>query len=154
MQRVSHVPWWDYLKLFKSCPFKADVIISNANLAEMNLICLRYVLRLSRQMLADSPIGLFIFSNFGSPHMSSAETVEHEFRQAGYRQVLDANVYALEDVRISTTLIEILESEIPLFAPDGGGKTFGPREFITLDDGLSDEYQFNAFASDWPSMDE
>ena len=153
--RVSHIPWWVYMTIYKNMPVKADVVVSNANLGEMNLASLRYMLRVSNLMLQDSDIGLFLFANPGCCHINSHLQIEAELEKAGFERFLSENVYgyAAKDKSIPTDVIEQMEKAIPLYDPSGLGKTFPIRDFIDFENAeLPDEFYFNSFLHDWPNL--
>ena len=155
LPRISHLPWWTYMKLYKNCSIKADVILSNANLGEMNRWCLKYVLRLSRIMLEDSPIGMIVYGNTGANHHSTDDTIQIEFENAGFRRLLGnkMNAFALADREIDQSAIQHLEREVPIIGEDGSGKFYGPRDFIDFDkNDLHEEFEFFSFLADWPNL--
>ncbi len=155
LPRISHLPWWMYMKLHKNCPMRADVILSNANLGEMNRWCLKYVLRLSRLMLSGSPIGMIVYGNTGANHHSTDEIINMEFENAGFRRVLGdkMNAFGLADREIDQSMIQHLDKEVPIIGEDGSGKLYGPRDFIDFDKkDLHEEFSFFSFLADWPNF--
>ena len=143
------------MTLYRDCPIEADIVISNANLGEMNLDCLRYVLQLSRQMLERSDVSLFLFANPGACHMSTAKEIKEELAKAAYEPALERNVFALtpEGKTVPAGLVDVLEDHIPLYDPSGFGKTVAIRDFVDFsDDDASDEFYFNAFANGWVEL--
>lgn len=153
--RIAHMPWWVFLDLFKGQPVAADVVISSANLGEMHLFSLRYVLRTARQMLAGSDVGLLVFADMGAQHLNTHEIIEDELGRAGFRQVISANVfaYALDGASVSQDLVDSLEAEIPLFNPSGRQTTMGADQFVTFRESeLPEELKFYAYVSDWPDF--
>ena len=154
--RLMHLPWWRFMNLYRDCPIKADVIISNANLGEMNTDCMRYVIRIARIMMEKSPIALFIFSSLGLEWGSSIATIDKEFDISGFECVFDKNIYAFcpKGHGTASNIVATLEESIPLYDTTGSGKIVAIRDFINFDSGeFGDEYYFNAFIHDWPDME-
>jgi hypothetical protein len=155
LPRIAHMPWWVYMNLFKNCPLRADIILSNANLGEMNYWCLRYVLRICRIMFQDSPIGMIVYGNPGDSHHNSEDIIENELEIAGFVRVVgkSMNAFALADHLPARDLIERLEMEVPKIGDDGSGKTYGPLDFLSFDgDDMHDEFDFFSFLADWPEL--
>ena len=155
LPRISHLPWWKYMDLFKENPFKADIIISNANLAEMHPLSRKYMLRISKKMMADSDVGMLIFGNAGSEHMMSQGDVFQNLGIAGYDVIVKEQFFgfAPQGKKFDPQLIATLEQDIPNYDPMGLGKSFGARDFLNFDDDrLTEEFKFYAFLSDWPKL--
>ncbi len=153
--RIAHVPWWSYMRFHERCPIKADVVLSNANLGEMQTLGLKYMLRVTRRMLEDSEIGLLVFGSVGAPVFAGFADVEREIHEAGFEFVLRKQVYAcgLKGRPRSREVIAALEAEVPLYDTSGFGKTFAAKEFISLEpDRMTAEQKFYAFLSDWPKL--
>ncbi|MAF49828.1 MAG: hypothetical protein CMM10_16355 [Rhodospirillaceae bacterium] len=156
LTRIAHLPWWSFMELYKDNPISADVVISNANLGEMHVSSLRYVLRVARQMLIDSDIGVLIFASVGACHLNSAETIMDEIGRAGYKSVMSNNVFVftLEGKDLPAAVVDTLETQIPLFNPSGTEKTVDAGEFVKFRKGeYPEELDFYAFLSDWPGFD-
>jgi hypothetical protein len=92
--RVVHLPWWTYIKMLDGTQVRADVIYSNSNLSEMTNIALRHVLLISRQMLADSPKGVFCFFSKGMPSQTPHDQIDEIFRQHGFHKAFDSPFHA------------------------------------------------------------
>ena len=88
-KRVVHIPWWHYTRLLARFPLSADIVYSNSNLGEMNVLALKHVLETSREMLADSDVGLFMYMSTGMLAQNSAEGLATEFEQFGYRKAIE-----------------------------------------------------------------
>ncbi len=84
---TNSIFWWDFLKLRFVTPF--DVVISNSNLAEMHVDALRVVAHHAKLMLDGSPLGLFLFTNFGSQMQNTNDGVHVALERAGFRRVFD-----------------------------------------------------------------
>jgi hypothetical protein len=118
--RVLHLPWWRYVELYKHCPVRADVVVSNTNLGEMNYGALRYAARICRQILADSDIATFLYTNIGDPKQNSLATVEGELGAAGFRKVCGDLVQAfVPEGILASPILTGLDKSIPLYNPSG-----------------------------------
>ena len=154
--RISHVPWWSYMNFHDVLPFEADIVVSNANLGEMHVMCLRYVARISNLMLSNSDIGIIMFASVGEQSVNSEATVFAELRQAGFEHKLSKQVHgwALPGGGKQRAIVDLLETSIPTYDPDKIGKTFAAREFIKISrDEMPEEFKFYAFISDWDSQE-
>jgi hypothetical protein len=87
--RVVHLPWWEYAKFLSETSVRVDIVYSNSNLGEMSLLALRHVLHISRHMLADSKLGLFMYFSAGTPIQNTVESIAAEFTRFGYHKVFD-----------------------------------------------------------------
>ena len=151
--RLSHFPWWHYLKFHQRCPINCDVVISNANLAEMHPLSLKYVLRVSKLMLENSDIGMFVFGDIGARHQNNRDGIFAELDLAGFEPLCNRLFYGfkLKGREFPSELIASLESNEAILNVDGSTKSFGAQDFLSFDhDKLSDEFQFYSFLSDWP----
>ena len=143
------------MSLYRDMPITSDVVISNANLGEMNNDSLRYMLRASELMLENSEIGLFIFAQLGACHVNSALLIELELEKAGFKRVLSEKIFGFvpRGKEPPKQIIEKLEAEIPLYDPNGVGKIFAIRDFVDFENAeLPDEFYYNAFLNDWPDL--
>jgi len=153
--RLAHIPWWLYMTLYKEMPVRADVVISNSNLGEMNVDSLRYMLRASDLMMRDSKVGLLLFASPGAHNINSQVKIEMELKAAGFSRVLSEKIFGFipRNKEVPVEVVEALEANIPLYDPSGLGKTFSIREFIDFESAeMADEFYFNAFLHDWPSL--
>jgi hypothetical protein len=118
--RVVHLPWWTYVKMLGSTPVRADVIYSNSNLSEMTMVALRHVLLISRQMLADSPSGVFCFFSKGMPSQTPHDQIDEVFRQHGYHKAFDSPFHAFTTRQdIVRPLYNLFKRGIHIFNPSG-----------------------------------
>lgn len=122
--RVAHLPWWTYAKMLDATPVRADVVYSNSNLSEMTNVALRHVLHISRQMLADSPSGVFCFFSKGMPSQTPHDQIDGVFKQHGYYKVFDSPFEAFtirpEAVR---ALASAFKRGLQLYNPSGRKET-------------------------------
>jgi hypothetical protein len=92
--RVVHLPWWNYVAMLNGTTMRADVVYSNSNLSEMTYVALRHVLLISRQMLADSPKGMFCFFSKGMPSQTPHDQIDEVLRQHGFHKIFDTPFHA------------------------------------------------------------
>lgn len=131
--RVVHLPWWQYVDLLWSCPVRVDIVYSNSNLGEMSLLALKHVLHISRSMLAQSQVGLFLYLSTGMLAQNSAESIATEFAQFGYRKICDTPFvgYVLGDRDVSTILAAFRHG-VPHYSPSGAPATLEAHEVMAL----------------------
>lgn len=131
--RVTHVPWWEYLKFFMDCPIKADIIVSEANLGEMSREALRFVLKVSLKMMEDSDVKLFIFCDYGFQKQNDAGVITQEFKKAGYELFLNRNFFAfgLSSHRPKLSAAA-LEKSLPLYNPSKSDVLLKAEDFMRL----------------------
>ncbi len=131
--RVVHLPWWQYADLLWNCPIKVDVVYSNSNLGEMSLLALRHVLHISRAMLAQSEIGLFMYLSTGMLAQNTAEGLAAEFARFGYKKLCDGPFvgYVLGDRRPSRLLAPFRHG-IPHYAPSGAAPSLNANQVMAL----------------------
>lgn len=82
---ITHIPWWRLAGLFKKPP-AADVIICDATMGEMESFAVWYLIRLAVQMLKQSLIGAFIYSQVGEQRISTLVHIEQIFALAGFQK--------------------------------------------------------------------
>jgi len=144
---VQHLPWWEYLKLRRVRPLKADIIVSNTNLGEMNYGALVYTARLGVEILKESPVGLFLFTNIGDAKQNSLDTVHGELVAAGFRQVGGKLFFAYTPVQHDPPRgPATLQESIPIYNPDGSHARFRTREVLRVtEDTLPMDMDFLSF---------
>lgn len=131
--RIVHLPWWQYVKLLYGTMARADVVYSNSNLGEMSPLALKHVLHISREMLKDSPLGLFGYFSTGMTAQSSPEQIGAAFVSAGYRLVFKEPFMAyVLDGHDSRRLEEAFKDGIPFYEPRGKGKRFDANEVMSM----------------------
>jgi len=134
--RVVHLPWWEFVKLLPGTAARADIVYSNSNLGEMSLLALKHVLHISRHMLADSQIGLFMFFSRGFCAQNSAKSIAAEFAQFGYHKVFDHPfvAYALHPERASV-ITKAFKKTLPHFNPSSSDVRLTANEAMALSRG-------------------
>lgn len=131
--RVSHIPWWDYVRMARFPAPQFDVIACDHALGEMHAYALRYVAQLSRLMLEDAPNGMVIYCSIGAPNISSEEAVRLNFERVGLERIVSGEVTAFcpRGREVSERLRE-LGTKIPFFNPGGQLKRHRGRDFMKL----------------------
>ena len=150
LRRVSHIPWWHYMKFRENPPFEADLILSNSNLGEMHWLCLRYSLRLSEILLRRSDVGMLLYSSLGAQHINSKETVTEQLIASGFSQKLEKYVkgWTTSETKLPDEIMLTLQNGIPLYDPQKFGKTFEASDFIDFSVAkMPEEYRFYNFAT-------
>jgi hypothetical protein len=131
--RVVHLPWWQYVKLLYGTKTRADVVYSNSNLGEMSPLALKHVLHISREILQDSPLGLFGYFSTGMTAQSSPEQIAAAFVSAGYRLVFKEPFMAyVLDGHDSSRLEAAFKGGIPFYEPSGKGQRFDANEVMAM----------------------
>jgi hypothetical protein len=131
--QVVHLPWWQYTDMLTNPSVSADVVYSNANLGEMSLLSLKHVLHISRFMLKDSPIGVFMYLSTGMLAQNSLESLAVEFNQFGFRKFMDWPFHAfVQEGRDPSPVLEIFRDGIPPYDPSGRGGTIDATTAVTL----------------------
>jgi SAM-dependent methyltransferase len=64
--QVTHIPWWHFARFHESSlPIKADIVICDAALGEMDHFGFRYVANIARVVTRQSNVGCFLYQNLG-----------------------------------------------------------------------------------------
>jgi len=131
--RIAHLPWWQFTQLLGNCPLHADIVYSNSNLGEMGLLALKHLLEISRAILAESEIGLFMYMSTGATMQSTAESLAVEFRQFGYVKVCDTPfvAYTLGERNVAP-LLGAFKNGVPHYSPSGSAATLTANEVMAL----------------------
>ena len=95
--RIMHIPWWQFCRLYRSPP-DVDIVIGNGVWGEMSRIAFLYSARLFQDMLKKADFPLIICNNFGNPIQNSPEGIAAEFASKGFTRILapfdpDARLY-------------------------------------------------------------
>jgi hypothetical protein len=131
--RVTHLPWWEFVRLGRACPFKADIVISNANLGEMREDAVRFIMSMAKRLLADSDIRLLLFTSIGDPRGTDRQTLDAVLKENGFVQVFHRNFFGYScDPSNLPAHVAWLEVEIPLFNPSGDEARLSAQEFLRL----------------------
>ena len=96
-------------------------------------MALKHLLAISRHILADSEIGLFMFMSTGALAQSSAAQLDIELTQFGYRRVIESpfNGYVLGERKIPEVLGLFTEG-VPFFNPQGSKERFTANQVMAL----------------------
>lgn len=132
-ERVVHLPWWQYVKLLYGTKAQADVVYSNSNLGEMSPLALKHVLHISREMLQDSPLGLFAYFSTGMTAQNSPEQIAAAFVGAGYRLAFKEPfmAYVLEGQNCDQIAAAFIDG-IPFYEPSGPGVRFDANQVMAM----------------------
>src|SRR5262249_24947949 len=121
---VASIPWLHFAEIFKR-QWKADVVVCDAAMGEMEAFAANYIIRLAGEMLKESSIGVFIFRHIGEQRVNSIAYVESRFAAAGFKK------YEADGV--------IVHSLRPISLPDyfmpvgGAEKMKTASEFLKID---------------------
>jgi len=131
--RITHVPWWEFVNFFPTCPFKADVIVSNANLGEMHREALLFIRKVAPSILREGDIRMLLFTTVGEPRFSDLSTVERLLGEVGFIYVFRRNMHGFV-LEGSTAPLRApwLEVDVPLFNPSGDPRRLAPSQFLRM----------------------
>jgi len=130
---VQHLPWWDYARMHKGANLGADIVVSNANLCEMNVLALNYTIRMALQLFRDSEVGLIIFTSFGHAQQNQAQSVHEAFVQAGFRKICGHLFHAYLAPHCNPAFgFQQLDRDLPIYDPDRTGAQFDAIEVLKL----------------------
>jgi hypothetical protein len=129
----SGIPWWQFVRGENLSP--VDVVISNANLAEMTPSALKIVAHRARHMLGGSVIGLLLFTNVGYQSQNTNEGVMSALGNAGFRCVFDRlfRGYIVDGHQLPFD-VGPLQTEIPLYNPSGRAERVSGIEAVQIPD--------------------
>jgi hypothetical protein len=127
------IPWWQFVR-GEDLPH-VDIVVSNANLAEMTPDALKIVTHRAKQMLDGSPLGLLLFTNFGAQAQNTNEGVHVALINAGFRCVFDrlfrGYVVGSHQLPFDTGP---LQAEIPFYNPSGRPGMMSGAEAVQIPD--------------------
>ena len=129
---ATHLPWWQLSEMFRNNTVKADVIICDHAVGELHRFALTYVLRLAKDMMADSPVGLFLYDGHGEPHVNSPDDVRLVAESLGMHRVSEKQFTAYGLAGKDMTTFQSLDSEVPIYRPSGRSETMAGVEFLRL----------------------
>jgi hypothetical protein len=132
--RVIQVPWWKYIFFRHATPIKADIVYSNSNLGEMTTVSLQHMLHISKMMLAESDLGLFLYMSAGSPAQNDEEFVVGQLKGFGFKRVFSRyfDGFMLEGRELPAALQRLEEEKIPYYNPSGGAADLTASEMMAL----------------------
>lgn len=85
--RAALVPWWHFAEMYRSNGLKADIVVCDAAMGEMDPFASRYIIRLSKEMLEQSDVGLFVYQNLGEQRQSDLAAIRQRFQARGYTEI-------------------------------------------------------------------
>jgi hypothetical protein len=86
-KKISHIPWWEFLKLFKLSKNeqdKVDLIVCDHALGEVSVECLKYIAKLSQNILEKKQSSFFLFRAPGKAVFSDYWEILRVFREYGF----------------------------------------------------------------------
>jgi hypothetical protein len=151
LARCTTIPWWEFVRLPRHCPFNVDLVISNTNLCEMTIDAMRFVVRIAQRMLAESKLGMFLFTNIGHAAQSNYDIVHGEFERTGYTRVFQRLFYGyVLKGRLPPAAAAMLEKQIPLYNPSKRPERLAAGDTTYLpDDQRPIDLDFTKFQEGW-----
>jgi hypothetical protein len=143
--RCVHIPWWQYARYHVALPIKADIVVCDAAMGEMETFGLLYNLRIARALADASDCAAFMFQHIGEEHVHKRATVEQWLSQTG-----------LQGQRIGGVSIFSLPGRLDGIFPRGasdlpplgakGARRLAPKSFLSFKDSeLLESYAFFNF---------
>jgi hypothetical protein len=129
--KCIHVPWWQFARYHEALPIKADIVVCDGAMGEMETLGLFYNLLIARAMVDTSDCATFMFRRIGEPRVNQLATVEYRLGQAGFtgRTLGDVSIYSLlgrlNDVFAADA------SDLPCLGPEAGAR-HAPKSFLTF----------------------
>jgi len=134
-EQVAQVPWWQFAKMFEG-DHRADIIICDGAMGEMEHFAIWYIIRLAARMLRDSRVGAFIYANIGEQRIASQVHIEQVFALAGFQKTVwgPVTIHTLKPLDLHATDL-----------PKVGAGARAASEFLPIDvDCLQNSYGFFA----------
>jgi hypothetical protein len=140
--KCIHVPWWQFAHYHEALPIKADVVICDAALGEMETLGLFYNLLIARAMIDASDCAAFMFQHPGEQRVNDLATIEYRLGLSGLigRRIGGVSIYSLpgrlDDVFARDTI------DLPHLGPEGGAR-YAPKSFLSFNESeLLESYAF------------
>lgn len=95
--RATVIPWWRFGRYHTQSVPSLDVVVCDRAIGEMLPEAFGYIFRTSGRMLADSPIGAFLFSHVGTPRFVDNDSLISRLKASGWRHL---RVEGIEPVNI------------------------------------------------------
>ena len=133
LMRVVHLPWWKFLQFWDACPFDADLVIWNANFSELPSDAMKFLMRISVQMLGNSKLGMFLFSKLNETRWVHPSQIDTEFDRAGFHRVFQNGFsgFTLKGT-FPRARTAFLEKDVPLYNPSNNTKQLAAGDFLYL----------------------
>jgi hypothetical protein len=126
---ATHIPWWHFARFHESLPAKADIVVCDAAMGEMDTFALRYVLRIMQAMLVESDCGAFIYQNLGEERVHQRAFVESYLAQLGFQgfQVDGVSIFSNRELR------EVFPADVQhlQFLGSSDSALFAPMDFLS-----------------------
>jgi SAM-dependent methyltransferase len=86
-KRCVHLPWWTYYQMHEAVPSGGvDLVVSNRALLEMSDLARFYTMKLSKELLLNSPAGRHVaFEDWGGSRMTPKPYGAYQFEEAGFK---------------------------------------------------------------------
>ena len=140
--KCIHVPWWQFAHYHEALPIKADVVICDAALGEMETLGLFYNLLIARAMIDGSDCAAFMFQHPGEERVNTLATVEYRLGLSGLigRRIGGVSIYSLPG-RLDDVFARDA-TDLPQLGPDGG-RRYAPKSFLPFQESeLLESYAF------------
>lgn len=136
-ERAASLPWWQFAEMHTNPP-KADIIVCDAAMGEMDTFAANYVVRIAAEMLRSSRIGAFVFRQIGEQRINSMDYIDQRFKSVGLQKA------ATPTVTVYSTGKLTVPKEFP---PVGGYVDMRPaKDFLRIDPSkILESYQFFGF---------
>jgi hypothetical protein len=146
--RAALIPWWHFAELFRSTPIKADVVVCDAAMGEMDPFAARYLIHLAKLVLEDSDVGLFLYQNLGEERLNSRDWIRHRFQAHGYAPFAcgPVHVQAASQSSPHDLLGGLAKGPPPIKAQGDTSSPLPAASFLKIDpDRLMESYAFFDF---------
>lgn len=82
---VAHIPYWHFARIYRveTLP-RYDIVVCDRAFGEMDSWATRYIVNLSRELLADSKSGALVFSHIGEPAITTRDALSAQLAEAGF----------------------------------------------------------------------
>lgn len=138
--RATLVPWWHFAEMYRGSGVKADIVVCDAAMGEMDPFASRYIIRLAKEMLEESDVGLFVYQNLGEQRQSDLATIRQRFQVRGYQEIRCGPVQTqAASARSPVDWLRGLSAGAPPLGSVGGKPSGAMRpaaEFLAIDPAL------------------
>ena len=84
----------EYCRFRKTSLIKADIVICDHALGEIDTIGLQFIIRQSKEMLKLGKLKLFLFSSPGKQHINTMDDIINKFKEANYFHIYNREFHA------------------------------------------------------------
>lgn len=162
--RVCHTPYWQFAQFHEqeNKP-QYDLVVCDRAFGEMDHWAVQYIVELSKVLLAESDLGVLVFTHIGEPAATTRSDLDAFFSAAGFRHfefenerpVSKSTLNAYQVPTASDRLSDLNEMHRIVSPSDhgDGSELQSAREFLRLsEDELQASYDFLEFLGyqrDW-----